>query len=295
MSEDSSNYQTRRKLQAKNLTTVLMVLAVGFLTGCVQAQGTGATAKQQSTKANRANVSAQANQDRGESVAFTVALDTGRPVVRMVTPFVSTKISKKTTYKVKWSVEDPGTSAGLKYARVYYRPSGSPTWHLWKVTAGSGEALFTGRAGVTYSWRTLAVDNARNWKWSKIYKTTVPFNEGIYYDKTGFLGYEKLSRSQNYLSSVRYSFRRGHTLRYKLYNTNGIGLVVTKGPKMGRAKIYVDGKYVAMVDAHNSTEKARQLIYYKGFSSKKTHWLKVVNLGTSGRAKFEVDAVVVKR
>ncbi len=64
---------------------------------------------------------------------------------------------------------------------------------------------------------------------------------------------------------------------------------------MGRAKIYVDGKYVRIVDAKSSKTRARQLIFYKSFSKKGTHYLKVVNLGTPGRAKFEVDAVVVKR
>ncbi len=274
----------------KNLAMAAMVLALGVLTGCAQAQDAGMTTKQSISK-----VSAQANTQNGSTIGFSVTLDAQRPVVRMVTPFVSTKISKTTTFRVKWTVEDPEPSSGLAYARVYYRPSGSPTWHLWKIASGSGEDNFTGKAGVTYYFRTLAVDKARNWKWSKTHQTTVPFNEGIYYDKIGFLGYEKLGASQNYLSSVRYSYLRGHTLRYKLYNNTGIGLIVTKGPNMGRAKIYVDGTHVTTVDAYSSTEKARQLIYYKGFTTKGTHWLKVVNLGTPGRAKFEVDGVVVKR
>ncbi len=102
-------------------------------------------------------------------------------------------------------------------------------------------------------------------------------------------------RSQNYLTSVRYSYSRGHALIYRLYNNNNIGLVVTKGPKMGRAKLYVDGKYVKTVDAYSSKVKPRQLIFYRGFKKKRSHYLKVVNLGTPGRSKFEVDAVVVGR
>ena len=228
-------------------------------------------------------------------VSDTIKLDTQRPTVRMVTPFVSTRISKRTTFKVKWSVADPSPSSGMKSVRVYYHPSGSSKWRLWKIATASGEANFTGRAGTTYYFRTLVVDNARNWKWSKTYKTIVPFNEGIYKSRTGFSGYTKSGKSQNFLTSVRYSYGAGHTLIYKLYNNNGIGLVVTKGPKMGRARIYVDGKYMTTVDARSSKTRARQLIYYKGFKTKGTHELKVVNLGTSGRARFEVDAVVVTR
>ncbi len=223
-------------------------------------------------------------------------IDTKNPVTRMVTPFVSTRISKTTTFKVKWSATDASPSSGIDSYTVRYRRSGSSTWQIWKSNTTATEAFFKGKAGVTYYFRTVAYDNAGNRDWSKVYKTIVPFNEGMsLLRRIGFFGYKKLGRSQNYLSSVRYSYKRGHTLVYKLRNTNGIGLIVTKGPKMGRAKIYVDGKLVKTVDAHKSKTKARQLIYYKGFKKKGVHWLKVVNLGTPGRARFEVDGVVVKR
>ena len=222
-------------------------------------------------------------------------IDTKKPTVKMVTPFVSTRISKTTTFKVKWSATDPAPSSEIRHYTVRYRPSTSKAWRTWKANTNSTYGYFKGKAGVTYYFRTKATDNAGNSSWSKVYKTLVPFNEGIFLRKIGFFGYKKLGRSQNYLTSVRYSYRRGHTLVYKLYRNNGIGLVVTKGPKMGRAKIYVDGKYVTTVDAKSSKTRPRQLIYYRNFSKKGTHYLKVVNLGTPGRARFEVDGVVVKR
>ncbi len=225
----------------------------------------------------------------------TIKLDTKNPVTRMVAPFVSTRISKTTTFKVKWSATDASPSSGIDSYTVRYRRSGSSTWRIWKSNTTATEALFTGKAGVTYYFRTVAYDKAGNRDWSKTYKTIVPFNEGIFLSKIGFFGYQKLGKSQNYLTSVRYSYKRGHTLKYKLYKNNGIGLIVTKGPNMGRAKIYVDGKYVTTVDAYSSKKRPRQLIYYRNFSKKGTHYLKVVNLGTPGRAHFEVDAVVVKR
>ena len=222
--------------------------------------------------------------------------DTIKPTVRMITPFVSTRISKTTTFKVKWWATDASPSSGIRSYTVRYRPSTSRSWRTWKASTTAKEALFKGKAGVTYYFRTTAIDNAGNTGISKVYKTIVPFNEGnSLLRRIGFNGYKKLGRSQNYLTSVRYSYRRGHTLIYKLYKTDGIGLVVTKGPKMGRAKIYVDGKYAGIVDAHSSKVRPRQLIFYRNLKKKGTHYLKVVNLGTPGRARFEVDAVVVKR
>ena len=94
---------------------------------------------------------------------------------------------------------------------------------------------------------------------------------------------------------MRYSYTASNNIVYKLYNNNAVGLIVTKGPNMGQAMVFVDGNYVKTVDAFSSKTKARQLIFYKGFSKKGTHWRGIVNLGTPGRAKFEGDGVVVGR
>jgi hypothetical protein len=233
--------------------------------------------------------------NHSDIVSDTIKLDVRKPFVKMITPFVSTKISKTTTFKVKWWSEDAAPSSGIKHYTVRYRRSGSKTWRTWKSNTELTYGYFTGQAGRTYYFRTKVVDEAGNYGWSRVSKTIVPFNEGIFLRKFGFFGYLKLGESQNYLSSIRYSYQRGHTMVYKLYNTNSIGLIVPKGPNMGRAKIYVDGKHVTTVDAYSSQHKARRLIFYKGFSKKGTHWLKVVNLGTPGRAKFAVDGVVVGR
>ena len=238
-----------------------------------------------------------ADGNRSAEVSDLILYDPTAPRVSMVAPFTSTRISKTTTFKVKWSANDASPSSGIKNYFVRYRPSTSRSWRVWKSNTKSTYGYFTGKAGVTYYFRTKATDNAGNRGWSKVYKTTLPFNEGIFLKrrKIGFKGYKKLGKSQNYLTSVRYSYTRGNVLVYKLYKNNGIGLIVTKGPKMGRAKIYVDGKYVRTVDARSSKVRPRQLIFYKGFAKKRTHWLKVVNLGTPGRARFEVDAVFVGR
>ncbi len=94
---------------------------------------------------------------------------------------------------------------------------------------------------------------------------------------------------------MRYSYTRNNEIVYKFPNTKGIGFITTKRPNRGRAKIYLNGKYITTIDAHKSSEKARQLIFYRGFSKKGTQYLKIVNLGTPGRARFDIDGVVVKR
>ncbi len=239
--------------------------------------------------------------------------DDAKPRTFLIAPFVSTKISKTTTFKVKWGATDPSAMAwqaqkgtrspvvlvgnsGIKSYTVYYRPSTSRKWRTWKKDVKATQAYFTGKAGVTYYFRVRAEDNAGNYGWSKVRKTVIPFNEGMsLIRQVGFRGYLKSSKSPFFLSSVRHSYTRGNVLVYKLYNTNGIGLITTKGTNRGKAKIYLDGRHVKTVDAYKSSIRPRQLIFYKGFKKKGTHWLKIENLGTPGRARFDVDAIVVGR
>ena len=47
-------------------------------------------------------------------VLDTTPPDTEKPIARMVTPFVSTRISKTTTIKVKWSATDASPSSAME-------------------------------------------------------------------------------------------------------------------------------------------------------------------------------------
>ncbi len=224
-------------------------------------------------------------------VSKSLFMNTSDKSARINTPFVSTKISKTSTFKVSWCANDP--TGKIDSYGIRYRPANSPVWRDWKAETKNTYGYFQGKAGRTYYFRVRAKGAGGKTWWSKSRKTIVPYNEGAnIMKKIGFFEYEKNGKSSNYLSSARYSYKSGYTLAYRLENTNGIGLVTTKSSNRGRAKIYVDGKYIETVDAYSSKHKPRQLIFYNGFSKKGTHFLKIINEGTPGRARFDVDAIV---
>ncbi len=215
------------------------------------------------------------------------------PRVRLETPFISTRISKTTTFKVSWSAT---SSSGIDSYYVRYRPANTRTWTKWKEKTQATHAYFKGEAGRTYYFRARAVDRNGNYNWSRIQKTIVPYNEGANIRKRlGFNAFLRAENSQFYLGSLRSSYTRGNTLVYRLRNTNGIGLITTLAKNRGRAKLYIDGRYVTTVDAYSPKLKPRQRIYYWSFPSKSTHYLKIINEGTPGRPKFDVDGIVAGR
>ncbi len=215
------------------------------------------------------------------------------PRVKLETPFISTRISKTTTFKVSWSAT---ADSGIDSYYVRYRPANSRTWTTWKDKTQSTYDYFKGAAGRTYYFRVRAIDRDGNYNWSKIRKTIVPYNEGANIRKRiGFNGFLRAEKSQYYLASLRSSYTRGNTLVYRLRNTNGIGLVTTMAKNRGRAKLYIDGRHVTTIDAYSPKYKPRQRVYYWSFPSKSTHYLKIINEGTPGRARFDVDAIVAGR
>ena len=215
------------------------------------------------------------------------------PKVRLETPFISTRISKTTTFKVSWSATSP---SGIDSYYVRYRPANTRTWTKWKEKTRATHAYFTGTAGRTYYFRVRAVDGDGNYNWSKVQKTILPYNEGANIRKRfGFNAFLRAEDSQFYLGSLRSSYTRGNTLVYRLRNTNGIGLVTTLAKNRGRAKLYIDGQYVTTIDAYSPKFKPRQRVYYWSFPSKSTHYLKIINEGTPGRSRFDVDGIVAGR
>jgi hypothetical protein len=72
----------------------------------------------------------------------------------------------------------------------------------------------------------------------------------------------------------------------------GVGLVMAKGPDRGKAAIFVDNVKVATVDTH-STSKVNQTVVWRQSLSVQNHTVKVVDLGTAGHSRIDIDAAVL--
>jgi Bacterial Ig domain len=71
--------------------------------------------------------------------------------------------------------------------------------------------------------------------------------------------------------------------------------VAPKNAKSGKAKVYVDGHYVATINLHASTSVARRVVWSITFASVGEHRVTIVNQGTHGHSRVSLDALVVLR
>ena len=71
-----------------------------------------------------------------------------------------------------------------------------------------------------------------------------------------------------------------------------VGLVMAKGPDRGSAAIYVDDVRVGTVDTHAAANDNRRIVFDQRMAAG-THTLSIVNLGTAGHPRIDVDAYLL--
>jgi hypothetical protein len=67
------------------------------------------------------------------------------------------------------------------------------------------------------------------------------------------------------------------------------------GPTRGKAKVYIDGKYVKTVNAYRRSFDARSTLFQASWKAAGEHLLTIVVLGTKGHSMVAIDDFVVTK
>jgi hypothetical protein len=70
-------------------------------------------------------------------------------------------------------------------------------------------------------------------------------------------------------------------------------VIAPESPGRGRAEVWIDGVLAATIDTYRSTTTPRQVMFTRTFTTSGTHTIRMVVLGTSGRARVDLDAFLV--
>jgi hypothetical protein len=116
---------------------------------------------------------------------------------------------------------------------------------------------------------------------------------------TAWSAYNPCAQCDN--GSTIYSTKAGASALYTLNSTwsnhGGIGahlgLAMTKGPGHGAVKLYLDGVLKATVDTYSATWKYRNYVYDFGPLTIGAHTVKLVNVGTVGRPRIDVQGMAL--
>ncbi|CAN5565265.1 hypothetical protein BH23CHL6_BH23CHL6_04270 [soil metagenome] len=91
-----------------------------------------------------------------------------------------------------------------------------------------------------------------------------------------------------------YSGQRGATATLT-FRGRSVSWIATRGPKFGKARVYIDGALAATVDLYASASQKRRVVFSASWPSPARHTIEIQVRGTSGRPRVVVDAVVFVR
>ncbi len=215
----------------------------------------------------------------------------GTPVSRLTAQ--TTLTAKAVPLTVTWpAAADRGT--GVASYEVQRSADGGSSWSDVTVDApGKPKAIVYATPGEVMRVRVRAIDKAGNpGDWSQ----GLRFRVIAYQDASGkiaFKGTWKSTKSApNFGGTVKYTLKKGGTATFAFTGSQA-AWVSLKGPDRGQAQVLLDGKAAATVDNRASKTVVRRVVYVKLFTGTGRHEIVVKSLGTSGRPRVDMDALIV--
>ena len=69
--------------------------------------------------------------------------------------------------------------------------------------------------------------------------------------------------------------------------------IASRGPDRGSARVYVDGAQKATMNTYLASASAQRIEYSINFTKSGTHTIAIVNLGSAGHPRVDVDAFLI--
>jgi hypothetical protein len=91
--------------------------------------------------------------------------------------------------------------------------------------------------------------------------------------------------------SLRYSTAAGASATFR-FTGSSVAWVAMRSPVRGAAKVYVDGVYSATVNLYGTEFSPLRVVYARSWALEGAHTLKIVNQGTAGHSRVDIDAFV---
>jgi beta-N-acetylhexosaminidase len=205
--------------------------------------------------------------------------------------YAATRIGGTTTpVVVSWSASDP---CGIS-DYVLERQVNGGSWSSQALPGGTSTSIRQSLVfGATYRYVVKAADGAGNmtgWAYGPSFKPLLTQQSGVgvtYHGTwTSVLNHPYASGG-----SLAYSTTSGASATFR-FSGYSVSWIAYRGPNRGSAAVYLDGVYRATVNLYSSTYVSTPVAYAAHWSGNGTHTITIVNLGTSGHPRVDVDAFV---
>jgi hypothetical protein len=228
----------------------------------------------------------------------TYSLAVSTPITTMSDPVLSSTPTADARFPVAWSA--PGATSRYDTRYTTYTASGSTwtlaPWRSWLTGTSATETTFGASEGSTWYIQARGTDQFGNiGPWSIGARTAIPYD-----DRNAVVvrsaGWRLESSAARYRGTISVATATGSSISVTGTGSR-LSVVGDRCAGCGQVRVYVDGALTATVDSYQSTTAVRQVLWISpvltgGFRS---HTLKVVVVGTSGRPAARIDGLGVHR
>lgn len=125
----------------------------------------------------------------------------------------------------------------------------------------------------------------------------LPVEETTYQETSATLDYSgewASAEHSNYLGGqALWSTEKGASASIR-FTGIGISWIGPTGPTRGRARLYVDGRFVKTIDTYAANFDPSRVLFSTTYTTQKPRTLKIVVAGTKGHPMIAIDALVVR-
>jgi glycerophosphoryl diester phosphodiesterase len=191
--------------------------------------------------------------------------------------------------RVRWpEATDAEPSSGIATYQVQQRTMSGGSWGGWHTVARTASRALTryARAG-THQFRVRARDRAGNWSTWKA-GTQFILRDPQAGGAVDFGGHWRSRRATVYYEgSTRLSTDRGASAEHTFVGSQ-VAWVASRGPKRGRARVYVDGVRRATVDLRAASRRERRIVFSRRWADSALHTIRIQVTGS----RVDLDAFV---
>lgn len=235
----------------------------------------------------------------GPISAPTVTVDNSAPKVRTAKPVLRTGVELGGTsttqpllVRLTWTASDSGS--GIASYEVQRSYDGGTFQTIAGAVTGKSLDL-TMAPGHSYRFRVRATDRAGNrGAWSPSY-TWYPVLAQQSLSTLAWTGtWAAAADPQASNGWVKSSTTAGDSVTYS-FSGRAVAWVTTLRSDGGAVEVWIDGVLAATVDTYAEATTNRRVVFSRTWSGYGSHTIRLVNLGTEGRPRAELDAFEVVR
>ena len=195
--------------------------------------------------------------------------------------------------RLTWPAATDPTSAIAGY-EVESSRAGAAWVSVFKGSGSQREARSLVDYNVSYRFRVRGRDAAGHWSpWvvsPTVTKVRPVDDRSTAISRSG--AWSRSTTSTAWASTLLGSTSSTASLTWR-FTGHAAAVVSPMNPRLGKAKLYVDGKFIKTINLYSSVGKSRQIVYTGFFSAGGKHTLTIRSTGSTPNRLFMVDAFLV--